>query len=101
VRKDLEKGRKLYFKDKRREKVFLKIIEKIKKELTPKKIIIFGSIVNRDFSEISDIDIAVETDKPISYLDCIANFDIVNLNKVDEKLKNEILKTGYVYYEKS
>ncbi len=91
----------IFIEDKKKEKIFFKIIEKIKLQLKPSKIIIFGSYAKGNFKEHSDIDIAVETNLPLSMLDCIGNFDIVNLNKINKQFKEEILKEGIVLYEES
>ena len=90
-----------FIADNEKREIFEKIIDRIKLQLKPKKIIIFGSIADGTFKKGSDIDIAVDTEIPISMLDCIGNFDVINIKKVDKKLKDEILKTGIVYYEEN
>ncbi len=76
-----------------------KILEQLKPELTQKfhvqTIGLFGSVVREDFSEISDIDIIVDFDRPIGveFID-LANFiedklskkvDLVSKNGIKEK----------------
>jgi len=79
-------------------KVLDNIIEKIKKETNPKKIILFGSRARGDAYKKSDIDIAVDIDRPLSFPEL--NIDIVNLNKVDQKLHEKIKKEGVIIYER-
>jgi len=74
------------------------IIEKIKKETNPKKIILFGSRARGDAYKKSDIDIALDTDRPLSFPE--PNIDIVNLNKVEQKLHEKIKKEGVIIYER-
>lgn len=81
-----------------RPKVLDNIIEKIKKETNPKKIILFGSRARGDAYKKSDIDIAVDTDRPLSFPEL--NIDIVNLNKVEQKLHEKIEKEGVIVYER-
>lgn len=76
------------------------IIEKIKKEANPQKIILFGSKVRGDFHSRSDTDIAVESDKSLGSLSLNGAIDIVDLKKADERLKEKIKKEGLVIYER-
>ena len=77
-----------------------------------KKIIIYGSRARGNFRQTSDIDIAVESYKDsnndVNILNEILNEEIptllkcevINLNKVGAKLRNEVLLEGIVIYEK-
>ncbi len=88
-----------------------KIKNIIVKECNPKRIILFGSRSKGNFSEFSDYDIAIETDK-LSFRDLrklkekindaigLHSVDIVLLNDVDKKFQKIILETGKVVYEK-
>lgn len=71
-----------------------KVKEKIRKELLPKKIILFGSKARGDFHEKSDIDIAVDTDKTIAFLDVNGAIDIVKLGKVNKSFREKIKREG-------
>jgi CRISPR-associated protein Cmr1 len=77
-----------------------KILNRIIKTLKPRRIILFGSRARGDFHTTSDIDIAVETDIPLSTLELLAPLDIVNLKKIDTLFKEKIIKEGIVLYEK-
>ena len=76
------------------------ILEKIKKQLRPKKIILFGSKARGDFHQRSDIDIAVEIDMPIANLELYGAVDIVDLKRVDKDFKEKIQREGIVVYAK-
>jgi CRISPR-associated protein Cmr1 len=68
-----------------------KILENIKKEINPDKIILFGSRARGDGHKNSDIDIAVENPKkPLSNLQINGSYDIVDLGKIDMKFKDKI-----------
>jgi len=68
-----------------------KIVENIKKEINPDKIILFGSRARGDGHKNSDIDIAVEKPKkPLSTLQINASCDIVDVEKIDMNFKNKI-----------
>ena len=68
--------------------------KKLKKELSPKKIILFGSKARGDFHKDSDIDIAVDTNKSIGLTNINGAVDIVNLNRIDKTFKEKIEKEG-------
>jgi len=76
------------------------LIEGIKQEVDPKKIILFGSKARGDFHSQSDTDIAVDTEKPLANLSLLGAADIVSFRKTDEKLKEKIEKEGVVIYER-
>lgn len=85
-----------------------KIIEIITGNAEVDKIILFGSRATGDFSERSDIDLAVDSSEEILHLKQILEeevptllkFDLVDLKKVNDGLKKEILKQGRILYEK-
>jgi len=77
-----------------------KAIEKIKKQLDPDKIILFGSRARGDAHKKSDIDIAVDTYKNIQQLDIDGNFDIVKLKDADTKIKEKIERGGVILDER-
>lgn len=77
------------------------MIEKIKNEVDPKKIILFGSKAMGDFHRRSDTDIAIDTEKPLANLSLLGAADIVNFREADKKLKEKIEKEGVVIYERT
>ncbi len=81
--------------------VLKKIIEKIKKECDPDKIILFGSRARGDAHKNADIDIAVENPKkPISSIDISASLDIVDLKNANSDLTARINREGVIIYER-
>jgi CRISPR-associated protein Cmr1 len=70
--------------------------KKIVNELSPKKIVLFGSRARGDFKKNSDIDIAVDTQKNIEMTEISEAVDIVNINKVPNEFKEKIEKEGIV-----
>ncbi len=75
------------------------IVEKIKTECNPDKIILFGSRARGEAHKNADIDIAVENPKnPISSIG--APLDIVDLTKANPNLKDEIKLEGVTIYER-
>ena len=84
-------------------------IEIIAKNHDIQKVILFGSRARENYTERSDIDIAVlGGDFDSFYWDTKENvrsllmFDIVDLNqKISDELKEEIEKEGIVIYEKA
>jgi len=82
-------------------KILNNIVEKIKTECNPHKIILFGSRARGDAHKNADIDIAVEGPKnPISSIDISAPLDIVDLTKANSSLKDKIKREGVTIYEK-
>ena len=90
--------------------VLTDIVTLIRDFLHPRRIIIFGSRVSGRGREYSDFDIAVEgaemnirnerllkdaLDDKLG----IITVDLINLDKVDSKFKQLVLKTGKVIYE--
>jgi len=83
-----------------------KILEEIQKKIikfyNPSKIIFFGSRARGDAKRFSDIDIAIDTDKPISIADIYGPVDLINFNRItDENFKNKIKKEGVIIWKKS
>jgi len=77
------------------------IIEKIKTECNPDKVILFGSRARGDAHKNADIDIAIENPKnPISSIDISAPLDIVDLTKANSSLKDKIKREGVTIYER-
>ena len=66
--------------------------KKIVNELSPKKIVLFGSRARGDFKKNSDIDIAVDTQKNIEMTEISEAVDIVNINKVPNEFEEKIEK---------
>jgi len=69
-------------------------IEALKKELSPSKIILFGSRARGDFHSNADIDIAIETTEFIEKHDITGALDIVDLKIANESLKKVIQREG-------
>ncbi|MCL0083423.1 nucleotidyltransferase domain-containing protein [Thermodesulfovibrionales bacterium] len=70
--------------------------EKIKNEVDPKKIILFGSKARGDFHRRSDTDIAIDAEKPLANLSLLGAADIVNFREADKKTerKNRKRRSG-------
>ena len=88
-----------------------KISDLIIKELNPERIILFGSRSKGHYSESSDYDLAIDSNKMsfrnkrklIEKIDSIIGLhsvDLVFLRDVDVKFRNIIFKTGKVVYER-
>jgi len=85
------------------------IIDFIVGRISVQTIIFYGSRVKNQYTECSDIDIAVnapiDTVLPAVELNedinTLLSIDLVNLNKVPDHLKQEILQEGMVVYEKT
>ncbi len=83
------------------------IVKVILKHDKPKRIVLFGSRARGDFSPVSDIDLAVEGVKSATLIkevldeevDTLLKFDVVDLSKVPDYLREEIEKEGIVLYE--
>ncbi len=86
------------------------IIERLKHELNPVRIYQWGSLVHpENFSEISDIDIAVEgLSGAAQYFQALGiameetdfRVDIVELDKLDTENREEITRRGRLVYER-
>jgi CRISPR-associated protein Cmr1 len=76
------------------------LIEGIKKEDDPQRIILFGSKARGDFHSRSDTDIAVEAEKQLNGSTLNGALDMVNLKTADESLKKKINKEGVIIYER-
>ncbi len=67
---------------------------RIEKELSPEKMILFGSKARGDYHKKSDIDIAIETDKSIELANIDGAIDIIKLKKIDKSFKDKIKDEG-------
>lgn len=87
-----------------KQKAVYEMIQICKKEPNVRKIIIFGSSVTSACNPWSDIDIYFEIDKPVNNLPLVPHdnqdWDRWSNFSVDENLKNEILKTGVLVYDR-
>ena len=89
-------------------KLIDEILNVILKYTNPKKVIIFGSRARGDFKKTSDIDIAIDSEEDVDFIkeildekiETLLKFDVVNLRKVNEDFRREILEEGIVIYEK-
>ncbi len=89
---------------------FQQIVDMIVNKYKPKKIYQWGSLLNKDqFSEISDIDIAVEgIPDAQSYFNMLGDaekltsfpLDIVEMESIHELHKNMIIQKGVLVYER-
>jgi predicted nucleotidyltransferase len=89
---------------------FQQIVDMIVNKYKPKKIYQWGSLLNKDqFSEISDIDIAVEgLSDAQSYFNMLGDaekltsfpLDIVEMESIHELHKNMIIQKGVLVYER-
>ncbi len=90
-----------------------KIVDFLVKTFEPEKIILFGSRVRNLEKPFSDIDLAIEGGKELSFrefrkikekleeISGIYSVDIVFLKKADPCFQKIIFQTGRVLYEKS
>lgn len=91
-----------------KEEIFNDIINVFKKYDSLEKVYLFGSRARGDYKEISDIDIALDSEDDITFkvlrdleeLRCIHTFDVVNINNIGDKLKENIEKDKICIYEK-
>ena len=89
---------------------FQQIVEMIVNKYNPRKIYQWGSLLNKDkFSEISDIDIAVEgLPNAQSYFNMLADaekltsfpLDIVEMESIHDLHKKMIIQKGVLVYER-
>jgi len=90
---------------------FEKIVDLIILKYNPKKIYQWGSLLNREhFSEISDIDIALEgvtsAEQLFEIYGAIMNMsdfsiDLIQIEKIEPEFAELIIKNGRVVYERS
>lgn len=95
----------------REQEVFNGVVDILKRELSPKKIILFGSRAKGKNQFYSDFDFAIDTDAPREkrriaqgFVDVIAGLysvDVVFLDSVDERFRELISSTGKVLYERN
>lgn len=84
------------------------IINVIKKYEYIKSAYIFGSRARGDYNDKSDIDIAIDCINDVSLklkreleeLRCIYTFDVVNINNIGEKIKENIEKDKICIYKR-
>ncbi len=89
-----------------------RVVDLLKQELNPERIILFGSRAKGNAKPYSDIDIAVEGGKILDYrerrklkekieeISGIYSLDLVFLDSVEDDFAEIIRKTGRVLYEK-
>ena len=110
-KKRLASQEKLALRHQRALNDFQQIVDMIVNKYKPKKIYQWGSLLNKDqFSEISDIDIAVEgMPDAQSYFNMLADavkltsfpLDIVEMENIHELHKNMIIQKGVLVYERN
>jgi len=90
------------------EKLLENIVDAVRDHAQVKRIILYGSRARGNYAPTSDIDIAVELDSSAHSLlkseieeqiRTLLRVDIVDLSKVPQHVKNEILTTGVTLYE--
>ena len=95
----------------REEQIFVSIIEILKKNLNPTKLILFGSRAKGKSTSGSDFDIAVVSDpvnninqrkvkEAIEAVSGLYKVDVVYWDELDEDFKKIISKSGKVIYER-
>lgn len=89
-----------------------KVVGFLIEELSPEKIILFGSLAKRRKQKGFDIDLAIDCEAPsdfryrrklrekLNQIAGIYSVDLVFINEVEEDFKQLILQTGRVIYEK-
>lgn len=90
-----------------KEEIFNDIINVFKNYDSLEKVYLFGSRARGDYKDISDIDIAIDSKEDITFkvlrdlddLRCIHTFDVVNINLIGDKLKENIEKDKICIYE--
>ena len=104
---------KWQLKKEKAEKILAKLIEFLKEELDPEKIILFGSRAKGKSVPYSDIDLAIvgSTKPPLRNLRKLKEkieiiswpffVDLIFLEEVDEEFKKLVMKTGRIVYEKN
>jgi len=100
-------------KKEKAEKILAKLIELLKEELDPEKIILFGSRVKGKSAPYSDIDLAIagstrpslrslrKLKEKIEAISWPFFVDLIFLEEVDEEFKKLVIKTGRIVYEKN
>ena len=90
-----------------------KVVDFLIKELSPERIILFGSLVKKEKKRGFDIDLAIDckalTDfryrrklkEKVDELAGIYSVDLVFINELEEDFRQLILQTGRVIYEKN
>lgn len=90
-----------------KKEIFNDITNVFKKYESLEKVYLFGSRARGDYKDISDIDIAIDSKDDITFkvlrdldeLRCIHTFDVVNMNYIGDKLKENIEKDKICIYE--
>lgn len=84
------------------QKDIAELVELARKDKNIIRVIIFGSSVSKRCKPYSDIDIyyELEEDKPITFCDITHPLDRWSNFMVDKGLKDEILNTGVVVYDR-
>lgn len=94
----------------REHEIMTGVIDILKKELSPQKIILFGSRAKGTNQIYSDFDFAVDSSRPdmkksdhleqkIEKIAGLYSVDIVYLDEVKQGFKDIVLSTGKVVYE--
>jgi len=76
-----------------------KIKEELISKLRPTKIVLFGSRARGDAGRKSDIDIGVETDRPLASVELL-DVDLLNLDSINESFREAVEREGVVLYER-
>ena len=95
----------------REEEILGRIVSLLKKDIKPKRVILFGSRAAEKYSPGSDFDIAVDSKKvgvrkmrelkeKVEEVSGLHKVDIIFLESVDREFKNIILKRGKILYER-
>ncbi|HEY4662245.1 MAG TPA: nucleotidyltransferase domain-containing protein [Candidatus Humimicrobiaceae bacterium] len=95
----------------REEEILGRIVSLLKKDIKPERIFLFGSRVNRNITNGSDFDIAIdgrkvnlrrirELKEKLEEISGLYKVDIIFLESVDEEFRNIILRRGKILYER-
>lgn len=75
-------------------------LDKIIQTMHPQKVYLYGSKAKGTADAFSDTDFAVITDGVFDTTEIYGAADIIDFTKAPESLKQEILKSGIVLYER-
>jgi len=96
---------------KREEEILNRIVSLLRKDIKPKRVILFGSRAAGKYNPGSDFDIALDGKKidvrrmrelkeKLEEVSGLHKVDIIFLGSVDREFKNIILKRGKILYER-
>ncbi|MFI5135122.1 MAG: nucleotidyltransferase family protein [Chitinophagales bacterium] len=75
-------------------------LNQVIEHIDPQQVILFGSKAREEADAASDTDLAIVADHFFDTTEIFGAVDIVDLNRVPENLREEILKEGIILYER-